>query len=41
MTLGLEAGYTLTEVMGRYLGIAGERRNVGFPHVGGYLRQSF
>jgi hypothetical protein len=41
MTLGLEAGYTLTEVMGRYMDIAGERRNVGFPHVGAYLRQSF
>lgn len=41
MTLGLEAGYTMTEVKGRYIGIAGERRSVGYPHVGAYLRQSF
>jgi hypothetical protein len=41
MTLGVEAGYTMTEVMGRYVGMAGERRSVGYPHIGAYLRQSF
>jgi len=41
MTIGVEAGYTMTEVMGRYVGMAGERRSVSYPHVGAYLRQSF
>jgi hypothetical protein len=41
MVLGLKAGYTLTDVKGRYVGMEGERRSVGYPHIGAYLRQSF
>lgn len=41
MVLGLEAGYTLTDAKGRYAGIEGDRRSVGYPHIGAYLRHSF
>ncbi len=41
LTLGLEGGYTFTEAQGRYVGVAGGKISVGFPHVGVYLRKSF
>jgi hypothetical protein len=39
--VGVEGGYTLTEAKGRYVGIAGDKASVGFPHVGVYLRKTF
>ncbi len=41
MVLGIEGGYTTTAAKGRYVGFAGEKASVGFPHVGLYLRKSF
>jgi hypothetical protein len=37
----LEGGYTTTSAKGRYVGFAGEKASVSFPHIGAYLRQSF
>lgn len=41
LVLGIEGGYTNTEAKGSYVGIAGDKASVGFPHVGVYLRKSF
>jgi hypothetical protein len=41
MVLGVEGGFTTTEAKGRYVGVAGEKVSVGFPHVGVYLRKTF
>ncbi len=41
LVLGVEGGYTTTEAKGRYAGVSGEKVDVGFPHVGVYLRKSF
>lgn len=42
LVFGIEGGYTLTEAKGRYVGfLYGDKANVGFPHVGVYLRKTF
>lgn len=41
VTAGLEVGYTWTEAEGRYAGDKASDLDVGYPHVGVYLRRWF